>query len=215
MYKIVLFDLDGTIIDSSLGVTNSVKYALSKLNIEVKSNQELLSYMGPPLLYSFQTFHGLTKEEAEKAIGYYRETYKKKGIFENTVYPGIEELLVKLKEQGFVIGLATSKPEKFAEIILEKLGIAKYFDKICGASLDQSRSEKIDVMKYVLEKLGVTNNKEVLMVGDRMYDINASNALGIDSVGVLFGFGSYEEFEKARATYIVNNALEILNIVKK
>ena len=215
MYKIILFDLDGTIIDSSLGVTNSVKYALSKLNIEVKSNQELLSYMGPPLLYSFQTFHGLTKEEAEKAIGYYRETYKEKGIFENTVYPGIEELLVKLKEQGFVIGLATSKPEKFAEIILEKLGIAKYFDKICGASLDQSRSEKIDVMKYVLEKLDVTNNKEVLMVGDRMYDINASNALGIDSVGVLFGFGSYEEFEKARATYIVNNALEILNIVKK
>ena len=215
MYKIILFDLDGTIIDSSLGVTNSVKYALSKLNIEVKNNQELLSYMGPPLLYSFQTFHGLSKEEAEIAIGYYRETYKKIGIFENTVYPGILELLTKLKEQGFIIGLATSKPEKFAEIILEKLGIDKYFDKICGASLDQSRSEKIDVMKYVLEELGVTNHKEVLMIGDRMYDINASNELGIDSVGVLFGFGSYEEFEASGATYIVNNALEILNILEK
>ena len=215
MYKIILFDLDGTIIDSSLGVTNSVKYALSKFNIEVKNNQELLSYMGPPLLYSFQTFHGLSKEDAETAIGYYRETYKEKGIFENAVYPGILELLVKLKEQGFKIGLATSKPEKFAEIILDKLGISKYFDEICGASLDQSRSEKIDVMKYVLNKLEVTNHNEVLMVGDRMYDINASNELGIDSVGVLFGFGSYEEFEKARATYIVNNALEILNIVKK
>ena len=215
MYKIILFDLDGTIIDSSLGVTNSVKYALSKFNIEVKNNQELLSYMGPPLLYSFQTFHGLSKEDAEIAIGYYRETYKEKGIFENTVYPGILELLVKLKEQGFKIGLATSKPEKFAEIILDRLGISKYFDEICGASLDQSRSEKIDVMKYVLNKLEVTNHNEVLMVGDRMYDINASNELGIDSVGVLFGFGSYEEFKKARATYIVNNALEILNIVKK
>lgn len=215
MYKVVLFDLDGTIIDSSLGVTNSVKYALSKFGIEVKDQSELLSYMGPPLVYSFKTFHGLTEEEAKKAVSYYRETYPVKGIFENTLYPGMDEVLKELKNQGFQIGLATSKPEKFAKIILEKLGIDQYFDKICGASLDGTRSEKIDVMKYVLQELKISNNKEVLMVGDRMYDINSSNELGIDSVGVLFGFGSLEEFQKAGATYIVEHALEILNIVKK
>ena len=214
MYKVILFDLDGTIIDSSLGVTNSVKYALSKFNIEVKENSELLSYLGPPLIYSFQTFHNLSYDDATKAVEYYRETYQLKGIYENRVYPGIEELLKTLKEKGYIISLATSKPEKYAEKILNYLDLSRYFDKFCGASLDGKINEKIDVMKYTLESLGVTDYKTVLMIGDRKYDINASNELGIDCVGVLYGFGSKEEFIKAKAKYIVENALDILNIVK-
>ena len=214
MYKVILFDLDGTIIDSSLGVTNSVKYALSKFNIEVKENSELLSYLGPPLIYSFQTFHGLSYSDAERAVEYYRSTYPVKGIFENRVYPGIEELLKTLKDMGYIISLATSKPEKYAKIILEDLDLAKYFDKFCGATLDGKINEKIDVMKYTLESLGVKDYKTVLMIGDRKYDINASNELGIDSVGVLYGFGNREEFEASNAKYIVENALDILEIVK-
>lgn len=211
-YEIIFFDLDGTIVDSSVGVTNSAMYALEKFGIEVKDRTKLYKFIGPPLFDAFTEYYGFSTEDATRAVEYYREYYRETGMLQNSVYDGIEDLFKFLKRKGKSICLATSKPEVFAKRILEHSNLIKYFDYIAGATLDGTRDAKADVINYALKLCGVDNCSKVLMIGDRKYDVIGAKEFGVDSVGVLFGFGNREELEMAGATYIAETAKDIEKI---
>ncbi len=213
MYKNILFDLDGTLTDPGIGITNSVAYALSKYGISCEDRTELYKFIGPPLNESFMNFYDFSEEESFRAVEYYREYFKEKGLFENTVIPGVEDMLSKLQKAGKKIVLATSKPEPFTLKILEHFDLIKYFDFVAGATMDGSRSKKADVIAYALEKSGIYSLNDTIMVGDREHDIIGANTVGIDSVGVLFGYGSRAELENAGAKYIAENPGDIPGII--
>ena len=211
-YATVFFDLDGTVVDSGEGVTNSVVYALAKFGIdEIPANTK--RFIGPPLASSFKDFYGFNDEKTEQAIKYYREYYKEKGIYECFAYEGIEDLLSSLKEGGYELVLCTSKPEEYAKIVLGYVHLDKYFNHICGATMDEkTRATKEDVMHYALMKTKSTNH-DTVMVGDRRYDICSANRFGLNSIGVTFGYGTRQELEKAGATYVVNAPSDIKNLL--
>ena len=212
-YETVFFDLDGTIIDSGEGVSNSVLYALDKFGIK-ETRENALRFIGPPLADSFKEFYGFDDEKATLGIEIYREYYREKGIFECYLYDGIKELLVKLKQNGISSVLCTSKPEEYAQKILKFFGIYELFDYACGATMDEkTRGTKDEVMRYAFETSGA-NKENTLMVGDRKFDINSANKFGIDSVGVTFGYGSKKELCEAGATYIVEQACEIEKLLE-
>lgn len=213
MYKYVLFDLDGTLTNPEIGITSSVMYALEKFNIKVEDRKELHPFIGPPLSYSFQTYYGLSEEESEQAITYYRERFSVKGLYENEVYAGVENLLQQLKESGKTLIIATSKPEEFTLKILEHFDLLKYFDYVAGATMDGSRGEKADVIRYAIEISGIGNKSEAIMIGDRKYDILGAKENGLNSMGVLFGFGDREELTEAGADYIVENVKDIARVL--
>ena len=215
MYNTILFDLDGTLTDPGIGITNSVAYALSKWNIEVADRSELYKFIGPPLLDSFAEYYGFSAEQAQDALKYYREYFRSKGIYENEVYPGIVEMLETLKNSGKKIILATSKPEEFAIIILKHFDLYKYFDFVAGATMDETRNKKGDVIKYALESCGIdkTDLKDVIMVGDRKHDVHGATENDLDCIGVLFGYGDREELETAGAKYIAEQVEDILTFI--
>lgn len=213
MYKYILFDLDGTLTNPEIGITTCVMYALEKFNIKVEDRKKLHPFIGPPLTYSFRTYYGLSEADSELAVKYYRERFSVKGLYENEVYDGVEKLLEQLKQSGKIIVLATSKPEKYAIEILKHFDLYKYFDYVAGATMDGSRGEKADVIRYALEISGIENKSEAIMVGDRNYDILGAKENGLDSVGVLFGFGDYEELTKAGANYIAETVADIVKYV--
>ena len=213
-YEAIFFDLDGTIIDSGEGVSNSVLYALKKFGIE-ETRENALRFIGPPLAHSFKEFYGFDDEKASEGIKIYREYYKDKGIFECYLYDGIKELIIALKENGYKVVLCTSKPEEYAHRVLDFFKIKCYFDYACGATIDEkTRATKDDVMQYALDLSGVSPDK-ALMIGDRKFDICSANKFGLDSVGVTFGYGSREELTSSGATYVVDTADEILKMLTK
>jgi phosphoglycolate phosphatase len=212
-YKYIFFDLDGTIIDSSEGVTNSVAYALEKYNIKASDKKELYKFIGPPIIESFQKFYGFSKEEANTALKYYREHYKEEGVLENTLYPGIVDLIKALKDDNRTLIIATSKPEVYAKQILEDFGIAKFFTHIAGSTLDGTRLTKSHVMKYAVEISDIEDFSKAVMIGDREYDVLGAKEMGLSSIGVLYGFGSRKELEKAGADFIATSAKDIGKIL--
>lgn len=213
MYKYLLFDLDGTLTEPFEGITNSVVYALNKFGIEVTDKRTLISFIGPPLVESFEVRYGFDNAKALKAVEYYREYFADKGIYENAVYDGIIPLLNSLKEHGKILILATSKPERFAKRILIHFGLESYFDYVAGATMDSSRVNKADVVRYALETCGISDLSEALMIGDREHDVLGAKSNSIKSLGVLYGYGSRSELQSAGADYIVDNPQEILKIV--
>lgn len=213
MYKYILFDLDGTLTDSSPGITNSVVYALKKFNIEVEDRTSLLKFIGPPLQDSFTRFYNFSKEDSDKAADYFREYYGPNGLFECEVYEGIEELLSGLKERNLIPILATSKLEEFAVRILKHFDLYKYFEFVSGAAADGSRVEKGDVINHAVKTYGITDLSSVVMIGDRKHDMIGAKKAGIDSIGVLYGYGDREELINHGATYIVENTDDILKII--
>lgn len=202
MKQYILFDLDGTLTDPGEGITNSVAYALEKYGIHEPDHTVLYPFIGPPLVQSFVTRYGFTEAQGLQAVTYYREYFKEKGIFENRVYDGIPELLSALKQQGKTLILATSKPEAFAVRILEHFDLMQYFDYAFGATMDQSRTAKADVIRYALESAGITDLDQAVMVGDRLHDIEGAKANSLDSIGVLYGYGDRQELEEAGADLI-------------
>lgn len=202
-YKVVLFDLDGTLTDPGIGITNSVMYALDKLGLPVPERSMLYKFIGPPLADSFLEFYGLNAQQAKEAVTCYREYFKDWGLYENLVYGGIPELLTKLKEHGKTLAVATSKPEVFAVKILEHFGLSRFFTCIAGANMDGTRTNKSEVIEHALASCGITDRNAVVMVGDREHDIFGAQKSGVDSIGVLYGYGDREEFERAGATHIV------------
>ena len=213
MYDYILFDLDGTLTDPGEGITNSVAYALNKFNITVDDKRQLYRFIGPPLIYSFTNFYKMNYEDGLKAVEYYREYFGVKGIFENTMFDGVPELLDSFKKSGYKLSLATSKPEQYAIRILDHFGITKYFDFVGAATMDECRSNKADVIAYTLEKLGITDKSKVVMIGDRHHDIEGANVNGIDSIGVLVGYGDRDELVTAGATYIAETLEDIIKFI--
>ena len=212
MLEYVFFDLDGTLTDPALGITNCIMYSLEKMGREIPPRESLYCFIGPPLLDSFQEYTGLTEDEAREAIRLYRERFSTVGLFENTLYEGIEEALEEIKNSGKRLFIATSKPEEFAVRILDHFGLSKYFDLVCGASMDENRSTKDAVIAYALKKIGCDTDR-VLMIGDRHHDICGAAVHGIDAAGVLWGYGSREEFEESGAKYILESIDEMVALV--
>ena len=213
MYQYLLIDLDGTITDPGMGITNAVAYTYEKYGLSVPPRHELYRFIGPPLKDCFAQFCGFSDEESTRAVSVYREYYSVKGLYENEVYEGMEDLLKTLKAQGKMLMTATSKPEAFAVKILEHYGLARYFDFIGGATFDPSRSKKGDVIAYVLRQCGITELNNAVMIGDRKHDIIGAKENGLDSIGVLYGYGDLAEMQQAGATFIAPAVQDILKLV--
>ena len=213
MNHTIFFDLDGTLTDSAPGIIHSVQYALKKYGIEAEEN-DLRSFIGPPLVHSFQERFGFDHDKALEAVAYYREYFTAGGMFENSVYPGVEEMLQKLKKDGLMLAVATSKPELFSKQILEHFALTRYFDFIGGAAMDETRTTKVEVLSYALQELQVDPAKAV-MIGDRENDMEAASLLGTESIGVLYGYGSKEELANAGAKVFADTPMDICRIISR
>ena len=214
-FKYLLFDLDGTLTDSGEGITKAVKYALEYFDIQVEDLNELRKFIGPPLRDSYKKFYDFDDEKAEIGIKKFREYYVDKGIYENKVYDGVEETLKTLKDMGKTLIVATSKPEAHAEIVLNHFDLAKYFDFICGADLEETRVKKSDVIRYALESADIKDSSDAVMIGDREHDILGAKENNLKSIGVLYGFGDVVELTQARADFVVEKIQDIIDIVNK
>ena len=205
MFDYYFFDLDGTLTEPAEGITNSFVHAIKYFGLEVPSYEKLCTFIGPPLVATFQKEFGFGEEKCMEGVKKYREYFAQKGIFENKVYDGIEDLLVQLREKGKHLVVATSKPEEYSVKILEHFKLAKYFDFICGSNMDETRSKKEEVIEYALGKCGIgaADKSKVLMIGDREHDIIGAKKNGLKSCGVLYGYGSRKELEAAGADYII------------
>lgn len=208
-YQYVLFDLDGTLTDPKEGITKSVAYALRHFEIEVEDLDSLCKFIYPPLKDSFMKYYGMNEENAEIAVEKYREYFAPCGLFQNKVYEGVENLLKTLRESGKTMILATSKPTVYARQILEHFHLDVYFSDLAGSELDGRRVKKGDVIAYALEMAGIKDTSTAVMVGDREHDIIGAKENGLDSIGVLYGYGCLEEFEKNGADDIVETVEEL------
>ncbi|QJA09760.1 HAD family hydrolase [Romboutsia sp. CE17] len=211
-YKYILFDLDGTLTDPKEGITKSFQYALKHFGIE-EDLANLEKFIGPPLHDSFRDDYNFSEEEVEEAVTKFREYFAQNGIFENKIFSGVKEVLEYLHSNNKRILLATSKPTIFAEKILKHFEIDKYFEYIGGSNLDGSRSEKNEVINHVLEVCKVSSMEDVIMIGDRKYDVIGAKKIGVDSIGVLYGYGDLEELQEVNPTYIIKNIEELKNIL--
>lgn len=204
MYRAILFDLDGTLTASAEGITKSVQYALHRLGIEEPDLQKLESFVGPPLLDQFMEAYGMDLETARQAVVYYRERYSAEGMYENRLYEGIQELLQDLRKRGYILGVASSKGISYVEQILEYFQIAPLFTVIEGSQMDGSRLTKADVIREAIRKLNMENHREqVVMVGDRNFDIFGAREAEIDCVAVSYGYGDIQELNQAGPAAIV------------
>lgn len=210
MSQVILFDLDGTLTESGEGIINCVQYALEKLGKKEEHPENLQCFIGPPLKEQFMKYAGLSEEEGEKAVVYYRERYTTTGIFENRLYPKIPELLELLKINNKILAVASSKPEVYVKQILEHFQIADYFTAIVGSELDGRRTEKTEVIEEALRRMHLEEERDkVLMVGDRSHDVQGAISCGLQCIGVAYGYGSREELEKAGAVYIADSVEDL------
>lgn len=210
MWKTILFDLDGTLTDSGEGIMNSVTVALEYYGIPIPDRQTLRVFVGPPLHEMFVKF-GVPADKADEAVEVFRSRYNTIGKFENIPYPGIPEMLADLREKGFRLLVATSKPETTAIEVLEHFDLAKYFERICGASLDRSRDTKEKVIEYLLEHYGAKG--EMVMVGDTAYDVTGAAFHNIPCIGVTWGYGKVEDMANAGAVRIAETVSELQKIL--
>jgi Predicted phosphatases len=210
---VMLFDLDGTLTDPAEGITNSLIHALSYYGIKVADRTSLYTYIGPPLLDTFSKGFGFSPERAVEAVQKYREYFAVSGLFENSVYGGIPELLKTLYTAGRTLIVATSKPEPYAVQILNHFGLSQYFTAVCGSNMDESRSRKGEVIAYALSRTGIADRSRAIMTGDRMHDVVGAKECGVASCGVLFGYGSRTELEQAGADYIAADVQELGRIL--
>ena len=209
-YKAIFFDLDGTLTNPEEGILNSIQYAADYYNVATV-REDLKKYIGPPLVDTFKELIG--EDKAEEAVEKYRERFAAGGgMYENEIYPNVRQTLASLKEKGYIMCTASSKPQIFVDKILEHFDIKKYFDFVGGASLDGSVSKKEDVIKLVLQQTGIENS-QVLMVGDRKFDLEGARRMNMDAVGVLYGFGSYEELSACKNIALIKDITELEKIL--
>ncbi len=213
IYQHILFDLDGTLTDPGEGITRAVRYALEKCGCRAPEKEALYSFIGPPLMESFERFCGFTGPQAQTAVNYYREYYKDQGIFENVPYPGVAELLRLLQSRGKNLLVATSKPEVFAIRILDHFGLSGHFSFVAGSNLDGSRVKKAEVIEHALALGGIADRKSTLMIGDREHDILGAKTAEIDVLGVLYGYGSREELIRAGAVNLAETVEAIADFI--
>ncbi len=213
--KFIIFDFDGTVYDSGPGIMKGARYALESFGIHVENLDDLRRFNGPPLWDSFMNFYGFSREEADIAVVKYREFYNVHGMLDGVVYTGIPELLRDLRAAGKIVQLASSKSEKYFPKLPKLLGIEDCFEYFAGSTEDGTRSSKDDVLEYALKQSGIEDYSQAVMIGDRMFDIIGANKFGIDSIGVLYGYGSQEEFNQHGATHIVSSVEELRALLIK
>ena len=212
-YDYVIFDFDGTVVDTGEGILKSLQYSFKEMGREVPDLNDLKKFIGPPIYYSYTTFYGVSEEEVGMYIKKYRERYKEKGIYECALYDGMVELLDGLRAKGIKIGIASSKPMHLIYSVADYLKITDKFDAIVGVKIDDSNhSSKTQLILDAMTEMGATDKSKVLMVGDRMFDLDGAAGAGVDSCGAIWGYGSEEEFREHNATYIVNKTAEILDL---
>lgn len=202
-YEHIFFDLDGTLTDPALGITNAIIYARKKWGLDPGKNEDYYKFIGPPMPKSYETYWGFTPEQAKQFLADYREHYSVIGLFENQPYPGMAEMLEKLKAVGCKLYVATSKPTDMSVKILEKFDLAKYFEIISGSDPNQPDSTKADVIRHAQKACGIDMTYAV-MVGDRSYDVLGARECGIGCVGAGYGYGSFEELTGAGAEYVAD-----------
>ena len=215
MISYLLFDLDGTLTNPKEGITKCVQYALSFLGIQEPNLEKLVPFIGPPLLDSFQEFYHLSELQAHIAIQKYRERFRTIGLFENFPYPGIAQMLQTLQLQGKHLAVASSKPTIFVKQILDKFELTPYFDVIEGSTLDGSRVKKEDVIAEVLRQFHNPPSNQLLMIGDRKFDILGAKQMGFSCVGVRFGFAAPRELEENGAIYIADSVNDLQEYLLK
>lgn len=209
MKKYLLFDLDGTLTDPEEGITKAVQLALAHFGIQVEDRTSLRPFIGPPLWDQFQEYAGLSAEQSDEAVKVFRQYYLEKGVYENREYDGIRQMLGALKCAGYRLYVATSKPETTAGIVMKYFGFTDYFAYVAGADMEGTRVRKADVIRYLLEKEGIADPGEAVMIGDRKHDILGAKEVGMESIGVLYGYGSREELEEAGAGCIAASVEEL------
>ncbi|KYG29648.1 HAD family hydrolase [Alkalihalobacillus trypoxylicola] len=212
-YKVILFDLDGTLSDPKEGITKSVQYALEYMNIVEEDLHKLDSFIGPPLQESFKEYYGFDERQTNKAIERYRERFKKVGMFENDLYPNIDKLLRELVKQGFILVVATSKPTVFAKQIVEYFNIKQHFDLIVGSQLDGTRTSKSEIIQYIMNRYEKQRLRDFVMIGDRKHDMIGAKFCGIDSIAVTYGYGSYNELATEEPTFMVDSVFELKELL--
>lgn len=235
MEKTILFDLDGTLTASGIGITKCVQHALAKMGYPENDLKKLEIFIGPPLINQFMEYLNISKEEAEQAVVYYRERYTTVGIFENELYPNVEKMLKTLKDNGYTVAVSSSKPEKFVKQILEHFKIEQYFNEVVGATMSEKRTDKADVIEETLKRLGriscsnndtdytsiensisvekekTINTENIIMVGDKKHDILGARQFGIPCVAVSYGYGTMEELTNENPHKIVGTVDELLD----
>ncbi len=210
-YSDILFDLDGTLTNPKLGITKSVQYALRKFAIEESDLDKLEPFIGPPLAASFMETYSFSESDAKQAVEYYREYFKDQGMYENDLYEGISELLELLQSQNRRLIVATSKPTVFAEKILSYFKIDRYFEYVCGSHLDGTRTDKGEIIKHVLDEKKI-DREETVMIGDRKYDIIGAHRNNLDSIAVVYGYGSEEELRGSNPTHYIKTVKELHSV---
>ena len=211
--KAILFDLDGTLIDSSEGITKSTQYALAHYGIIENDLSKFYKFIGPPLVASFKKYYDFPEEQAVEAVAVYRERYNKIGLFECSLYPGVRECIEKLKAQGYLIGMASSKPEVSCRRILEHFGILELFDDVVGATFDGRIDTKEEVLNEVMRRWSDVPKDDMCLIGDTMFDVEGANQVGIRTVAVNFGFGNVQEMVEAGAVAVCDDMEELPEIV--
>lgn len=214
-YDVLLLDLDGTLTDPSEGITKCIAYALDAFGMQPEEQDALKRFIGPPLVPAFMEEYGVDKETAWAMLNKYRERFGDVGWRENEVYAGIPKMLSALKAAGVKLALATSKPEIYAKRIVEYFDLAGYLDFVGGSDMQETRATKADVIKYVLAEMGISDVSRVAMVGDRKHDCEGAAVFGMDSIGVLWGFGDTNELETAGAKFIAATPEELVTIVRE
>ena len=212
-YKYVIFDFDGTVADSSEGVTKSILYAYESFGFQIPDEKTIRQFFGPPLVASFMKYAGVDEDTGEAMTSKYRELYTDNAMYLLKLYDGMECLLKNLKENGKKVAIASSKPKKFFDKLLDRLMIKDLFDVVCGAAMDEKSTSKKDIILNALDGLGVEDKKQAIMVGDRKYDVLGAKGAGVECIGVTFGFGDYEELKEAGADFIVDEPMQVLDIV--
>ena len=213
-YKYVFFDMDGTIGDTKEGIFNSTRYGFEKLGKEIDDSYEsLIRVIGPPLVWAYQEYFGVSKEDAEKVTEYYRERSSEKGIYEMNLYDGIEDVLKKLVGNGIVLAVVSAKPEDYIDRIMKHFCIDKYFSYNSSASKKDTDTSKARLITRAIEHFGIEDLDEVVMVGDRRYDLEGASDVGVDGIGVTYGFGSFEELNSCENVFIAKTPDEIYDYI--
>ena len=210
-FETLLFDLDGTLTDSTEGIVKCIEHALTQMGYEMPEDTN--KFLGPPLYQSFAEFCGMNEEQVNEAVKIFRERYSEVGLFENRIYDGIPEMLDRLQKGGKRIMVATSKPEVYAVRIFEKFGLDRFFEIVGGANINGTRNYKDEVIEYVLAKADITDRSRVLMIGDRKQDVDGAHKTGLKCMGILWGFGSAEELTEAGADYIAHTPEEAADML--
>ena len=212
MYKFVLFDFDGTVYDTVEGITKSARYAINKYGMDAPL-EELRCFAGPPLLDKFMEVFAVSEEQARELVDAYRERYRPIGLQECQLFPGIKELLIKLRQQGIKTAITTMKPQEMAEMLLGRENMLELFDVIYGSTLSQNVSKSILVQR-AMETLGASVSDTVL-VGDTKYDIHGAHEKGIPAIGVRYGYAAENELEDAGADFIAEDMAELEKLLRE